>query len=190
MPRLIPIPKCYRNLLEHYVYDKRVLKHCLATQSKAVYIAEKISQYIEVDIALVSIGAFLHDIGRAQTHDVTHGMIGGLILHKEECSGEVIRVVERHVLGGFTALEAKLVGLPHRSFLPETWEEKIVCVADKLGLYHWGGINSLSQWIPKVRNRVSKLLNRYGEDEPYKASMQRVLQYTRSLIRKIMESSD
>ncbi len=141
-------------------------------------------------MVVVSAGALLHDIERTKTQDITHGVVGGLILLEEGCTLKVIRVVERHVLGGFTAREASLIGLPSRSFLPETWEEKIVCVADKLGLYHWDGIDALSQWVPKVQKRVSRLQQRYGEGEPYKASMQRVVQHTKSLIWKIVESSD
>lgn len=178
----------YRTLLKHYVSDKGVLEHCIATQSKALYIAQKISQNLSVDISIVSAGALLHDIGRAKTHGITHGVVSGRILLKEGLPIEIIRVVERHVLGGFTASEAKLIGLPNRSFLPVTLEEKIVCVADKLGVYHWQGIDVLSDWIPKIEERFSKLKRKYGVSEPYLTSMRRVMEYTALLTRTISDT--
>ncbi|MFX1473924.1 MAG: HDIG domain-containing metalloprotein [Promethearchaeota archaeon] len=106
--------------MKYHISDKQILKHCEATQYKAVYIAQMVSTCLSIDTALVSIGALLHDIGRAQVHDITHGVIGGQILLEEGYSNQVVRVVERHVLGGFTTSEASLIGLPHRSFLPVT----------------------------------------------------------------------
>lgn len=43
------------------------------------------------------------------------------------------RVCERHTGAGLTAKEIEEQGLPlpHRDFLPETLEEKLVCYADK-----------------------------------------------------------
>lgn len=186
-----PLPRyeCALALLKHHISDKQVLKHCTATQYKAVYIAQMVSMHLPIDMALVGVGALLHDIGRAQVHDVTHGVIGGQILLKEGYSKQVIRVAERHVLGGFTAREASLIGLPRRSFLPVTWEEKIVCVADKLGRYFWGGIDVPLNWLSKVQKRCDRLRHRYGKDEPFQESMRRVEQYTRSLIQLVNESN-
>jgi uncharacterized protein len=178
-------PSFYRTLLEQHISDEGILTHCVATQSKAIYIAQQVAQYLPVDISLVSAGALLHDIGRSETHDVTHGAVGGRILSEEGCPVTIIRVVERHVLGGFTANEASLIGLPNRSFLPVSLEERIVCVADKLGVYHWRGIDILSGWIPKIQERFSELRRRYGVVEPYLTSMQRVKEYATSIIRTI-----
>jgi uncharacterized protein len=112
MAGLLPRRKSALSLLEYHISDKHIIKHCKATQYKAVYIAQMVSTHLSIDTALVSIGALLHDIGRAQIHDVTHGLIGGQILLEEGYSNQLVRVVECHVLGGFTASEASLIGLP------------------------------------------------------------------------------
>ena len=170
-------------LLRQYIEDDEIQKHCEATQRKALQIAQQLSVKITVNFDLVGIGALLHDIGRARTHDVTHGYVGGQILELYEYSPAVVKIVERHVLGGFTAEEAVLLGLPERSFIPETWEEKIVCVADKLGIYDWDGITQPQSWLEEMENRFSELKKRYGASEPFFSSMERAKHFAVAMIR-------
>lgn len=184
MPSILPSPNHARRILEQYISDTRILKHCIATQAKAIHIAQKISSTPNVDVKLVSIGALLHDIGRARIHDITHGFVGGKILLSEGFPLPVIRIVERHVLGGLTSSEARLVGLPSRSFLPRTLEEKIVCVADKLGLYFWDGIDFPDKWLDEMRVRFSKLQRIHGGGEPFESSIRRAERYLKVLIFK------
>ena len=129
----------------------------------------------------MSIGALLHDIGRALSHDITHGFKGANILRKEGLPENVALIVERHVLGGFTSSEALHLGLPPKDFLPTTLEEKIVCVADKLGHFWWPGINNPTAWLPKVQERFSVLRRMYGGGEPFETSMRRAERYTLEL---------
>lgn len=184
MPSILPSPSHARRILEQYISDTWILKHCLATQEKAIHIARKVSSTLNVDMKLVSIGALLHDIGRARVHDITHGFEGGRILLSEGFPIQIVRIVERHVLGGFTPAEARLVGLPSRSFLPRTFEEKIVCVADKLGLFQWNGIDFPDRWLDEMRVRFSKLRRIYGGGEPFESSMRRAEEYLKVLIIK------
>jgi uncharacterized protein len=185
MTLILPsLNQTYR-VLERYITDSRILKHCKATQEKAIHIARKVSKTLNVNVNLVSVGALLHDIGRARVHDITHGFVGGQILQSEGFPMQVVRVVERHVLGGFTSAEAKYIGLPTRSFLPSTWEEKIVCVADKLGLYQWNDIDFPEKWLGELRMRFSKLRRIYGGGEPFESSMLRAEKYVKALIRRI-----
>lgn len=172
-----------QRVLERFVLDKRILHHCRSTQEKAVYIAERVKPRVVVDIGLIRLGALLHDIGRARVHDITHGVVGGQILKEQGFPLPVIRIVERHVLGGFTAGEAELVGLPHRSFLPTSHEERIVCVADKLGHSDWDGIQEPSKWVVKLQERFAGLRRRYGGGEPFETSMRRAEEYVASLAR-------
>jgi hypothetical protein len=118
---------------------------------------------------------------------VTHGFIGGLILLEQAYPLSVALIVERHVLGGFRANETEALGLPKRDFLPQSWEEKIVCVADKLGVYEWDGIEEPDKWLSEVDNRFAKLTKRYGIEEPFQASMQRARRYTRELMTLAIE---
>ena len=164
-------------ILRRYISDARILEHSLATQQKSLTIASLISSAVQINFELVSVGSLLHDIGRARIQDITHGYIGGRILREEGLDHRLIYIVERHVLGGFTAQEAVLIGLPRRSFLPKTWEEKIVTIADKLGHYYWDGIGHPDKWRTKMRQRFTRLSRRYGGGEPFKTSMMRAERY-------------
>ncbi|MEM2897645.1 MAG: HDIG domain-containing protein, partial [Candidatus Bathyarchaeia archaeon] len=73
-----------------------------------------------------------HDIGRAYTHDVHHGLRGARILRSVGVAEKVVRIVESHVGAGIPEEEAKNIGLPPKDYIPQTAEEKIVCYADKL----------------------------------------------------------
>ena len=182
MSIVLPSLSKSRQLLNMTLLDSQILKHCEATRQKALKIAEFVTPKISLNMQLIDIGALLHDIGRAHVHDVTHGFVGGQILRKHEYPLSVILIVERHVLGGFTAIEAEKVGLPKREFVPQTWEEKIVCVADKLGVFEWDDINQPQRWLPQVNKRFDRLVQRYGVTEPFRVSMQRARQFTQELV--------
>jgi uncharacterized protein (TIGR00295 family) len=76
-------------------------------------------------------GTFLHDIGRSVTHGISHGVIGADIARKEGFP-QVASLVERHIGAGLTEEEARSFGLPVRSYMPETLEEKILACVDNL----------------------------------------------------------
>lgn len=172
-----------QRVLERFVLDKKILDHCKSTQEKALYITQRVRLKVAVDTDLVRVGALLHDIGRARVHDITHGVVGGQILKEQGFPSSVVRIVERHVLGGFTASEAELLGLPARSFLPTSQEERIVCVADKLGHFDWDGIQEPSNWTAKLQERFAGLRKHYGGGEPFETSMRRAEQYVAALMR-------
>jgi uncharacterized protein len=99
------------------------------------HLAVKIAQKLRtrnVDLELVRIGALLHDIGRSQTHGVTHAYVGSNMLRDSGVPEPVIKIVERHIGAGIPSNEAIALGLPDKDFIPETIEEKIVAYADKL----------------------------------------------------------
>lgn len=111
---------------------KNVIEHCLAVERTALSIAKKISSNgHKIDLQLVSLGGLLHDIGRAKTHGIEHGIEGGKILRKLGLD-DLAPFAERHLGSGIPAEEAKELGLPARDFLPKTIEEKVVTYADKL----------------------------------------------------------
>jgi uncharacterized protein len=85
-----------------------------------------------VDLELVRIGALLHDIGRSQTHGVTHAYVGSRMLRDSGLPDPIIKIVERHIGAGIPSNEAVDLGLPEKDFIPQTIEEKIVAYADKL----------------------------------------------------------
>lgn len=86
----------------------------------------------EVDIRLVEAGALLHDIGRSRSHEVDHAVVGAGIARELGLPEELVLVIERHIGAGIPEDEARELGLPERSYVPVSLEEKIVSYADKL----------------------------------------------------------
>ena len=81
---------------------------------------------------MIKKGALLHDIGRSKTHDITHAIEGVEIAKKYSYSDDVLNIIERHIGAGITEDEAIELGLPKKSYVPQTIEEKIVAHADNL----------------------------------------------------------
>ncbi len=181
MSEITPSLKQAQIFLKQHIHESNIIRHSEATQQKAVQIAHLITSKESVNIQLIEVGALLHDIGRTRTHDITHGYVGGQLLHQNGYPSSVVKIVERHVLGGFTPQEAPLVGLPKRDFVPHSWEEIIVCVADKLGSYEWNGINRPQKWLYKMDTRFAQLQKRYDVSAPYRASMLRARNFARML---------
>jgi len=120
------------NFLAQAGCPKNVIEHCKAVSKFAVKIAKAFQEKgFNIDIELVEISGLLHDIGRSKTHTVNHGVVGGEIVRALGLSNSVVQVVERHVGGGIPKEEAKQFGWSPRDYLPQTYEEKIVCYADK-----------------------------------------------------------
>jgi uncharacterized protein len=112
--------------------SREVIRHCLAVERISLRLARRIrANGNKLDLRLVSLGALLHDIGRARTHDIRHGVEGGKILRELRLT-DFVNFAERHLGAGITAVEAKDLGLPERDFVPKTLEEKVVAYADKL----------------------------------------------------------
>ena len=121
-------------LWDKYGLPEDVRKHCEAVAELAVKIASKIKERgTEVDIEAVKLGALLHDIGRAITHDpLQHFIKSAEILRKEGLDEKIVKIAERHFSAGLTAEDARKLGLPSKDYMPETLEEKIVSFADNL----------------------------------------------------------
>jgi len=129
----LPSPRSALKLLFENGCSTRVIEHCKAVARLAIRIAKTCKEKgLNVDLRLVQIGALLHDIGRSKTHSVDHAVIGAEIARELGLPEPVISIIERHVGGGLTAEEARELGWPSKSYLPETLEEKIVNYADKL----------------------------------------------------------
>ena len=129
----LPSSRGATRLLKKAGCPPNVIKHCKTVSKIAVKIAKKLKKKgILVDVDLVKIGALLHDIGRSRTHNIDHAVIGSDIARSLDIPETVIMIIERHIGSGITSEEAKQLGLPEKSFLPVTLEEKIVSYADKL----------------------------------------------------------
>jgi uncharacterized protein len=111
----------------------QIINHCLAVADLSLEIATQLQKKGQTpDLKLVEAGALLHDIGRSKTNSVNHGVIGGKIAETEALPEPVIKIIKRHVGGGFTPEEAALFGWPPDVYAPSSLEEKIVSYADKL----------------------------------------------------------
>ena len=116
-------------LLEKENTPENVIQHCKAVCKKAMKIA---ANFDDADKDLIRRGALLHDIGRSQTHGIKHAVVGVEIASKYGCTTDVLNIIERHIGAGITAEEAVKLGLPEKSYVPQTLEEKIVAHADNL----------------------------------------------------------
>lgn len=108
---------------------ENVIEHSKAVCRKAMEIA---TNFDNADTGLIRKGSLLHDIGRSRTHGITHAIEGVQIAKKYGYSTDVLNIIERHIGAGITAKEAVKLGLPEKSYLPQTLEEKIVAHADNL----------------------------------------------------------
>lgn len=120
-----------------------LLKHSKQVRDKALQLCE--DAQLELDLQLVSDGAMLHDIGIIKCHApdifcpgelpyIAHGIAGAGMLRALPGDMErLARICERHTGSGLTAEEIVKGGLPlpEKDFLPETLEEKVICLADK-----------------------------------------------------------
>ncbi len=129
---------------------EKLLKHCNQVLAKALAIAAASPDNVKslLDTRLVRSGALLHDIGIIRCHApsilcrgvlpyMRHGLAGAEMLRSmgDNCGADIeacARICERHTGSGITAAETAALGLPlpPRDFLPETAEEKLICLAD------------------------------------------------------------
>ena len=116
-------------MLEREKTPENVIQHCIAVCKKAMSIA---SNFEDADRDLIRKGALLHDIGRSRTHGITHAVEGVEIARGYGYPDEVLNIIERHIGAGITSEEAESLGLPKKSYVPQTLEEKIVAHADNL----------------------------------------------------------
>ncbi len=127
-----------------------LLRHSTQVRDKALAILANPSRPpLELDAGLVSAGAMLHDVGILQCHApsilcvgtrpyIAHGMIGAEMLRDYGRTHGIdlepfARICERHTGAGITAREVReqRLPIPERDWLPETPEEKLICLADK-----------------------------------------------------------
>lgn len=90
------------------------------------------ANFDDADCDLIRKGAILHDIGRSRTHSIRHAIEGVEIAKEYGYGQDVLNIIERHIGAGITPEEAVKLGLPEKSYVPQTLEEKIVAHADNL----------------------------------------------------------
>ena len=121
------------SLLRRNNCSPQVIIHCVAVAELSLEMAKQLKKKgVDVDLKLVEAGALLHDIGRSRTNKVDHGVVGAQIAESEGLPDAVVKIIKRHVGGGFTAEEAAQFGWSRDTYMPLSLEEKVVSYADKL----------------------------------------------------------
>ena len=119
--------ECIR-ILKDEGCKRSIIEHVCTVHSIAMEIARRSG----ADLKLVSAGALLHDVGRSKTQGLFHVVEGVKIAERRDLPETLIKVIQCHIAAGFTAVEARELGLPDGDYMPTTLEEKIVCHADNL----------------------------------------------------------
>ena len=148
---------------------RTLIDHSEKVCRKALQIAEKSG--LGVDLKLVQEGALLHDIGIFKCYApdifctgsapyITHGIIGGKLLRSYAADHGIdlekhARICERHTGAGLSVEDITLqkLPLPEKDYLPETLEEKLVCLADK---FYSKSANSTEKTIEDIRRSMKK----------------------------------
>lgn len=170
-------------------FRQMLLKHSYQVCTKAESIMEMAGSGAPgLDRGLVIRGALLHDIGIGRCHApdilcmgtepyIAHGVIGSQMLrdYGAETGMDLeayARICERHTGTGLTAedIRRQHLPLPERDFLPETPEEKLICLADKF--YSKSGnmeekslsriIRSMEKFGPETLKRWQDLCGIFG----------------------------
>lgn len=148
-----------------------LLHHVRVVAKKALEIAMRVN-HLNPDMDFIREASILHDIGIFLTNApqigcfgyrdyICHGYLGREILEKEGLKRHAL-VCERHVGIGITAdeIRKKRLPLPERDMVPETLEEKIICLADK---FFSKTEHDLTH--EKPLEKVRELIRNYGEDK-------------------------
>ncbi len=159
------------DLLRTLKIQDSIKRHSEKVADKALEIADKIVK-AKVDLNLIEIGSILHDIGRTKTHGFNHALIGGKILREGGFSEKLAKICETHILGGLDKEDARNFGLPEKDYLPNSLEEKIVCLADK----YIAGTKEVS-----INERFNKWFSKYGQSTILIKSKRRIKEIQKEL---------
>ena len=146
-----------------------LLTHSLQVKETALLLASQHPEW-EVDKDIIGNGAIVHDIGIIFCNApiiecygphcyIEHGFLGAEFL-REKNLPHLAHIAERHTGTGITKQQIikQRLPLPHRDFLPETLEEKIICFADKF-------YSKTHLYIPNTITKIRYKLERDGGKE-------------------------
>ncbi len=143
--------------------DDDLMEHTMSVLDRALQLHENHGG----DLRSIIAGSLLHDVGRTVSHEVDHGVKGAELVREKGWEDEIAKIVERHIGGGITKQEAEELGLPKRSYLPKTKEDKIVCHADNTAGGKERFINQIKRTekagYEKSADRMRKLAEEFGE---------------------------
>ena len=90
-----------------YSYGENVLQHSVEVANFSALMAEEIG----ADVKVCRTGGFLHDIGKAMTHEIEgpHAEIGAELVSKYEIDSKIVTTIREHHDSEFTTTESFIV---------------------------------------------------------------------------------
>ena len=153
-----------------------LLQHSICVRDKALALLDSLEDgelKRSISPEVIRTGSMLHDLGIRYCHApsihctgeepyLAHGRIGGDLLRQYgrerdldlECYA---RICERHTGAGLTEEEIRknVLPLPAKDFLPETPEEKLICLADKF-------FSKSGDMEEKSLSRIRRSMEKFG----------------------------
>lgn len=142
--------------------------HSRSVADKALEIARRHPE-LNLDLTFIEEAAMLHDIGifkcdadgidcHGEAPYICHGYLGADLMRAEEFPRHAL-VCERHTGTGLSLkmIEEQNLPVPHRDMRPVSWEEQIICFADKF-------FSKTKLDKEKSPEKIHKSLSKYGEE--------------------------
>lgn len=141
------------------------LTHSIQVAEKALEIARR--TVADLDMELVGRGALFHDLGKTITHEIKHGLIGAEKGAEIGLPAEINTIMEKHIRGGLTEVEAVELGLPVKDYALGRLEERVVIYADRLvDIIHDGIVEIKDELDAELRFKEILLANiQYGKND-------------------------
>ncbi|NTV14560.1 MAG: HDIG domain-containing protein [Desulfobulbaceae bacterium] len=154
------------------------LEHSVKVANKALEIARRTGA--QLDLELVGRGALFHDLGKTRTHEIIHGQLGAELGEQLGLPPAVTAIMEKHIRGGLTPVEATELGLPVKDYTLHRLEERIVIYADRLVDIIYDGIVTLKE-DGESESRFEEILRTYPKYGKNKITLERYLGYHREI---------
>jgi uncharacterized protein len=152
------------------------IAHSVKVAEKALEIASRIDKDLDMDMELVGRGALFHDLGKARTHEITHGKLGAEMGAALGLPPAITAVMEKHIRGGLSADEAIELGLPVKDYTLSSLEERIIIYADRLVDIITDGIVSIAD-EKEAEERFEEILRNIPKYEKNERTLERYLRY-------------
>lgn len=161
------------DIIKKYYPESSEVYHILTVHSrsvadKALEIARRHPE-LNLDLTFIEEAAMLHDIGifkcdadgidcHGEAPYICHGYLGADLMRAEGYPRHAL-VCERHTGTGLSLrmIEEQNLPVPHRDMRPVSWEEQIICFADKF-------FSKTKLDKEKSPEKIHKSLSKYGEE--------------------------
>jgi uncharacterized protein len=154
------------------------LEHSVKVAQKALEIARRMP--VRLDMELVARGALFHDLGKARTRALEHGLVGAELGRALGLPEELLQVMQKHIRGGLSPQEAQELGLPVKDYALRRLEERIIIYADRLVDIITEGVVKLSSEA-EAEQRFEEILQAYPKYGKNPLTLQRYLCYHREI---------